>query len=109
MAAATAAGPGVPPRSEADLPPVVVLLMASAMATTKHETIATPAATRTHHRRYRLLASSFWCRMVGWSSKSETPAPAPPAAAGKEESEVKMLLVWPFPTTVGLPVVSWAA
>ena len=105
VAAATAAGPSVPPRSKADLPPVV-LLMTSAVVRTKHETTTTPTAMRTHHRRRRLLASSFWWRMVGWSSKSGTPAPAPPAA--KEESEVKMLSVSPCPP-VALPVASWVA
>jgi len=82
--------------------------MASAVVSPRHETITTPTATRTHHRRRRLPASSFWWRMVGWSSKSETPAPAPPAA--KEESEVKMLLVSPLLQALPLlPVASWAA
>jgi hypothetical protein len=103
VAAATEAGPGVPPRSEVDL----VLLMATSVISTRHETITMPTAMCTHHRRRRLLASSFWWTMVGWSSKSETPAPAPAAAKG--ENEVKMLLVSPFPTALALSVASWAA
>lgn len=49
VAVANAADPGVTPRSKADLPPVV-LLMARAVVSARHETMTMPTAIRIHHR-----------------------------------------------------------
>eukprot|EP00624_Nannochloropsis_granulata_P005459 evm.model.NODE_38740_length_28279_cov_52.176350.3 len=87
----------------ADLLPVV-LLMTSAVVSTRHETSTAPTAKRMYHRRRRLLTSSFRWRIMGWSSKSETPDTAPLAA--KEESEEKLVSSFP---PLALPEALWMA